>query len=64
MAKRGAAENCCLPVKSCGKIAEDYHNMAKEGDGKGDYLRTRDYLWLIKLANRIPEAGKTLRLPC
>ena len=32
--------------------------MAKEGDGKADYLRTRNYLWLIKLAERIQEARK------
>jgi hypothetical protein len=40
------------------EIAEDYHNMAKDGDGKADYLRTRNYLWLRKLAGRIPGAKK------
>jgi hypothetical protein len=40
------------------EIAEDYHNMAKEGDGKADYIRTRNYLWLRKLADRIQGAKK------
>jgi hypothetical protein len=31
------------------EIAEDYHNMAKEAEGKADYMRTRNYLWLLKL---------------
>lgn len=38
------------------EIAEDYHNMAKEDDGKADYMRTRNYLWLLKLADRIQGA--------
>jgi hypothetical protein len=41
------------------EIAEDYYNMAKEGDGKADYLRTRNYLWLLKLADRIQGARKS-----
>jgi hypothetical protein len=40
------------------EIAEDYHNMAKEGDGKADYIRTRNYLWLRKLADRIQGTKK------
>jgi hypothetical protein len=40
------------------EIAEDYHNMAKEGDGKADYMRTRNYLWLLKLADRIQGTKK------
>jgi hypothetical protein len=40
------------------EIAEDYHNMAKEGDGKADYMRTRNYLWLLKLADRIQGTRK------
>jgi len=41
------------------EIAEDYHNMAKEGDGKADYMRTRNYLWLLKLADRIQGTRKS-----
>lgn len=40
------------------EIAEDYHNMAKDGDGKADYMRTRNYLWLLKLADRIQGTKK------
>jgi hypothetical protein len=40
------------------EIAEDYLNMAKHGDGKADYLRTRNYLWLVRLADRIQGAKK------
>jgi hypothetical protein len=40
------------------EIAEDYHNMAKEDDGKADYMRTRNYLWLLKLADGIQRAKK------
>jgi hypothetical protein len=32
--------------------------MAKEGDGKADYMRTRNYLWLLKLADGIQRAKK------
>jgi len=44
------------------EVAEDYHNMAKDGDGKADYMRTRNYLWLLKLADRI-KAFKKLDRP-
>jgi hypothetical protein len=53
MAKRGGARKLLSTSQILREIAEDYHNMAKEGDGKADYLRTRNYLWLIKLADRI-----------
>jgi len=58
MAKRGGAPKLLSTSQILREIAEDYHNMAKEGDGKADYLRTRNYLWLIKLAERIQEARK------
>jgi hypothetical protein len=40
------------------EVAEDYHNLAKEADGKADYMRTRNYLWLLKLADRIQGTKK------
>jgi hypothetical protein len=40
------------------EIAEDYLNLAKEADGKADYMRTRNYLWLLKLADRIQGTKK------
>jgi hypothetical protein len=40
------------------EIAEDYLNLAKEADGKADYMRTRNYLWLRKLADRIQGTKK------
>ena len=40
------------------EVAEDYHNLAKDADGKADYMRTRNYLWLLKLADRIQGTKK------
>jgi hypothetical protein len=61
MATTGQAPKRSKPLSASEilrEIAEDYHNMAKDGDGKADYLRTRNYLWLRKLAGRIQGAKK------
>jgi hypothetical protein len=38
-------------------IAEDYLHLAAGANGKADELRERNYLWLIRLADKIKSKG-------